>query len=142
MIRFFPPEEEDRIIQAIQQAERNTSGELRVHLEEDCRGDVMKEAARIFQKLGMHKTAARNGVLIFIAPERRQFAIIGDRGINEKVPPDFWAQERDLMREHFKRGEFTEGVCAVIGQIGEKLQAYFPYQSDDENELPDDISYN
>ncbi len=142
MIRFFPKEDESKIIAAIKAAEQNTSGEIRVHLEDKFKGEVLAEAARVFQKLGMHKTAARNGVLIFIAPEKRKFAIVGDKGINEKVPPNFWQDERDLMAQHFKKGEYTNGVCAVVEQIGEKLQTYFPYQSDDENELPDDISYS
>ncbi len=142
MLRFFPKEDESKIIEAIRQAEQNTSGEIRVHLEDNFKGDALPEAVKVFQRLGMHKTEARNGVLIFIAPEHRQFAIVGDRGINEKVPPNFWQEERDLMREHFKKGEYTQGVCAVIKQIGQKLKDYFPYQSDDENELPDDISYN
>jgi uncharacterized membrane protein len=142
MVRFFPKEDEEKIIDAIQQAELNTSGEIRVHLEDKLKGEALPTAVKTFQRLQMHKTEARNGVLIFIAPEQRKFAIIGDKGINEKVPPNFWQDERDLMAQHFKKGEYTAGVCAVIQQIGEKLQAYFPYQSDDENELPDDISYS
>ena len=91
MIRFFQPEEEDRIIDAIQEAELNTSGEIRVHLEDNLKGDVLQAAQKTFLKLEMHKTEARNGVLIFIAPEQRKFAILGDKGINEKVPKDFSA---------------------------------------------------
>ncbi len=142
MIRFFQPEEEDRIIAAIQEAELHTSGEVRVHLEENLKGEVLKAAQQTFVRLGMHKTEARNGVLIFIAPEQRKLAIIGDRGINEKVPEDFWAEERDIMLAHFKSGDYADGVCAAIQQVGAKLKAFFPYQSDDENELPDDISYS
>ena len=142
MIRFFPKEDEEKIIDAIQQAELNTSGEIRVHLEDKLKGEALPAAVKTFQRLQMHKTEARNGVLIFIAPEQRKFAIIGDKGINEKVPQNFWQDERDLMAQHFKQGEYTAGVCAVIQQIGEKLKEYFPYQSDDENELPDDISYS
>lgn len=142
MIRFFPKEDEEEIIAAIQSAELNTSGEIRVHLEDALKEEVLPAAAKTFQRLNMHQTEARNGVLIFIAPKQRKFAIIGDKGINEKVPPNFWQDERDLMAQHFKKGEYTAGACAVIEQIGEKLKQYFPYQSDDENELPDDISYS
>lgn len=142
MIRFFQPEEEDRIIDAIQEAELNTSGEIRVHLEDNLKGDVLQAAQKTFLKLEMHKTEARNGVLIFIAPEQRKFAILGDKGINEKVPEDFWSEERDIMLAHFKSGNYADGVCAAIQQAGAKLKTFFPYQSDDENELPDDISYS
>ncbi len=142
MIRFFQPEEEDRIIDAIQEAELNTSGEIRVHLEDNLKGDVLQAAQKTFLKLEMHKTEARNGVLIFIAPEQRKFAILGDKGINEKVPKDFWSEERDIMLAHFKSGNYADGVCAAVQQVGAKLKAFFPYQSDDENELPDDISYS
>lgn len=142
MVNFFQKEEEEQIIAAIQEAESNTSGEIRVHLEDNCKGEIMKAALRTFRKLKMHKTAARNGVLIFLAPERKEFAILGDEGINTVVPNDFWAEERDLMQSHFKKGAFSAGICAVILQIGEKLKAHFPVQADDVNELPDDISYS
>ena len=141
MIKFFKPEEEQRIIAAIQEAERNTSGEIRVHLEENPRLEAMLEARRVFRKLGMHRTKARNGVLILLAPERREFAILGDQGIDAVVPPAYWEEERDIMQAHFRRGDFCGGLVAVIQQIGEKLQTHFPYQQDDENELPDEISY-
>lgn len=142
MIKFFSPEDEQRIVEAIQQAERNTSGEIRVHLEAACKGEMLEEAAKTFHRLGMHRTEARNAVLIFLAPERKEFAIFGDQGINEVVPADFWQEERNLMQEHFRRGAFAEGICAAVEQVGEKLQAFFPYQQDDANELPDDISYS
>ena len=86
-------------------------------------------------------TKARNGVLIYIAPDRKEFAILGDKGINDLVPKDFWKMERDILLSHFKRGLLKEGICLVIQQIGEKLKNYFPYESDDRNELPDEISY-
>ncbi|HQU60703.1 MAG: TPM domain-containing protein [Phaeodactylibacter sp.] len=142
MIKFFKPEEEERIIEAIRKAELNTSGEVRVHLEANCKGEIVREAVRTFRRLGMHKTKARNAVLIFLAPERREFAIIGDKGINEQLPENFWQEERDLMLEHFRQGAFAKGVCEAIGQVGEKLKVFFPYQQDDTNELPDDISYS
>lgn len=141
MIKFFKPEEEERIINAIREAERNTSGEIRVHLEENCKRNTLAEAYRVFRKLKMHKTEARNGVLIFLAPEKRSLAIVGDKGINEAVPENFWEEEKDLMLQYFRKGEFCEGICQAILQVGEKLKTFFPYQTNDVNELPDDISY-
>ena len=141
MIQFFSKEEEQKVIRAIKVAEKNTSGEIRVHIEANCLKKPLVAAVETFHKLGMEKTAARNGVLIFIAPERREFAIIGDKGIDEKVEKGFWNFERDLLRQYFKKGAYCEGTCEVIKQIGEKLKGYFPYTSDDINELPDEISY-
>jgi len=142
MLQFFNKEEEERIIEAIRAAEQNTSGEIRVHLEKDAKGDVVKEARRMFTKLKMHKTQARNGVLIFLVLDRKEFAIIGDKGINDIVGENFWQEERDVIQTHFRQGAFAEGICKAIEQVGEKLKAHFPYQSDDENELPDEISYS
>lgn len=141
MIKFFEPAEEAQIIQAIREAELNTSGEIRVHLEAKCKGDILRAAQKTFRKLKMDKTANRNGVLIFIAPERKEFAILGDKAINEVVPENFWQSERDLMQQHFREQNFAKGISAVVLQIGEKLKTHFPYQQDDINELPDDISY-
>ena len=142
MIKFFNPEEEESIISAIQAAEKNTSGEIRVHLEDNSKDDILDEAVRTFAKLKMHETQARNGVLIFLAPERKRFAIIGDEGINQVVPANFWEEEKQVMAQHFRVGEFAEGICKAIEQVGEKLKEHFPYQDDDVNELPDDISYS
>lgn len=142
MIKFFNADEEERIITAIQEAECNTSGEIRVHLEDDCKGDIMDVAVQTFAKLKMHETEARNGVLIFLAPERKSFAIIGDEGINKLVGDNFWEEEKALMLKHFRTGAFATGIVEAIGQVGEKLKAFFPYQDDDVNELPDDISYS
>ncbi len=141
MIPLFSTGEETAIIASIREAEAKTSGEIRVHIEKNCRGKVMDEAVRTFRKLGMHRTAARNGVLIFLAPERREFAIIGDSGIDSVVPPGFWDEERDLMLSHFREGRFAAGICAAVAAVGEKLKAHFPIATDDENELPDEISY-
>ncbi len=142
MIKFFKPDEEKRIIEAIQAAENNTSGEIRVHLDNDSKRNILEEAARLFRKLGMHKTEARNGVLILLSVKRKEFAIIGDEGIDQVTGPDFWKEERDLMQAYFRRGEFCEGICLAVEQVGEKLREFFPYQDDDVNELPDDISYS
>lgn len=141
MIKFFKPEEEALIIAAIRRAEMATSGEIRVHLEDNPKKEALAEAKRIFQKLGMHKTQDRNGVLILLAPEQKQFAIIGDEGIDKVVEGDFWESERDLLQDHFRRGAFCAGIVAAVDLIGERLKAYFPRQEDDRNELSDDISY-
>ncbi|PHN04480.1 TPM domain-containing protein [Flavilitoribacter nigricans] len=142
MIDFFSKEEEKQIIAAIESAEMQTSGEIRVHLTRRPHKDLMQDALRIFHKLEMHKTAQRNGVLILLAPNARQFAIIGDEGINKVVPPNFWQTERDVMLEHFQRKAYGDGVSKVIEQIGDKLKTFFPRQDDDVNELSDEISYD
>ncbi|MEM9990482.1 MAG: TPM domain-containing protein [Bacteroidota bacterium] len=142
MIDFFTKAEGNQIITAIQAAEKNTSGEIRVHLEADCKGEIVEAAQRTFFLLKMNKTAAQNGVLFFIAPERKEFAIIGDAGIDALVPNDFWDEIRDIVIQHFRQQEYAKGICAGVQQVGERLKTYFPYQSDDVNELPDDISYN
>ncbi len=141
MLRFFAPEEEEKIIEAIRQAEFQTSGEIRVHLDDQLEGNALQKATTVFRRLKMHKTKDRNGVLIYLAPNQHQFAIIGDKGIDEAVPKNFWDDVRDLMQDHFRRQAFGEGVCRAIDRVGEKLRDRFPYQSDDVNELPDDISY-
>jgi uncharacterized membrane protein len=141
MINFFKPEEETLIIAAIRKAEAQTSGEIRVHLEDKPRLDTLAEAKRVFLRLNMHKTKDRNGVLILLIPEKKTFAIIGDEGIHEVVKGDFWESERDLLQRYFREGNFCAGLVAAIDLIGTKLKAYFPLQQDDQNELSDDISY-
>ena len=141
MIRFFDSEQESAIIQAIQEAEKNTSGEIRVHLHEGIDKSLMKDAKKAFKSMGMHKTQARNGVLVFLIPTEKKFAIIGDQGINKLVPENFWDTVKDEMQAYFREGKFSEGVCHGILTVGEQLKQYFPYQQDDVNELPDEISY-
>jgi len=133
--------EQQQVAAAIAAAEKNTSGELRVHLEKVCTEDPVQRAITVFEKLGMQRTAARNGVLIYVALQSNQLAIIGDKGINEKVPSDFWDSTRDLMIQHFKEGQITIGLCAAISEAGKQLAAYFPYQDNDQNELSNDISF-
>lgn len=142
MIDFFSKEEEKQIISAIESAEMQTSGEIRVHLTRRSPKDIMQHALQLFHKLDMHKTAQRNGVLILLAPQARQFAILGDEGINKAVPPNFWQTERDILLQHFRNKAYGEGVSKVIEQIGEKLKTFFPRQDDDVNELSDEISYD
>lgn len=139
---FFTKQEQSEILSAVKEAEGETSGEVRVHIETTCSGDVLDRAAWIFGKLGMHKTALRNGVLFYLAVEDRKFAIIGDAGINAKVPADFWDKAKETMVENFKAGKFTEGLSKGILMAGEQLKTHFPHQADDVNELPDEISFD
>jgi uncharacterized membrane protein len=140
-ITILNREEDHRIVEAIKQAELNTSGEIKVHIENRCKGNVEERSLLIFNKLNLDKTQLRNGVLIYLAVKDRKFAILGDEGINKVVGDGFWNDVKDLMLSHFKEGRFTEGLEQGIQRCGEKLKAYFPYQSDDVNEIPDEISY-
>lgn len=141
MVKFFSTEEEATIVEAIRQAELATSGEIRVHVEVGAEAPALTVAKRVFHQLGMNKTKDRNGVLILLEVDRREFAIIGDEGIDKVVPANFWETERDVLQQHFRKGEFAQGLEQAISQVGEKLKAFFPYQTDDVNELPDTISY-
>ncbi len=140
--KFLTEEEGSRIIEHIVEAENNTSGEIRVHFQRKLHGDVMDAAVHTFNTLGMDKTEARNGVLIFIVPRKKVFAIIGDKGINDVMPEDFWDQEKEILKSHFKDKKCADGICKVIHNVGTKLKEYFPIQDDDKNELPDEISYS
>jgi uncharacterized membrane protein len=138
---FFSMTEQEEIRLAIQNAELDTSGEIRVHVENSCKGDVLDRAAYVFKQLGMEKTGLRNGVLIYLAIKHRKFAIIGDKGINSVVPAGFWDAIQIEMMDSFRRNEFSAGLCKAIAGVGENLKKYFPYQKDDVNELSDDISF-
>lgn len=140
-ITILNRDEDHRVVEAIRQAELNTSGEIKVHIENHCRGDVEERSLYVFNRLKLNKTQLHNGVLIYLAVKDRKFAILGDEGINNVVEEGFWNDVKDLMLSHFKEGRFTEGLEAGIQRCGEKLKDYFPYQSDDINEIPDDISY-
>ena len=134
-------EEDRRVVEAIKQAELNTSGEIKVHIENRCKGNVEERSLYVFDKLKLHETKLRNGVLIYLAVRDHKFAILGDEGINKVVEDGFWNDVKDLMLGHFKEGRFAEGLEQGIQRCGEKLKTYFPYQSDDINEIPDEISY-
>ena len=138
---FLSKNEENLIIAAIKEAELDTSGEIRVHIESKCKTDLMQRAVYIFNYLDMHKTAQRNGILIYVAVSNRRFAIIGDYGINSKVSDNFWIDIKNIMAESFKKEDYCNGICCAIKRIGKKLKDYFPYQKDDINEQPDDISF-
>jgi len=134
-------EEDRRVVEAIQQAERNTSGQIKVHIENFCHINVERRSLMVFKHLKMNKTKQRNGVLIYLAVKDHKFAILGDEGINKVVGNDFWNDVKDLMMSHFKEGRFAEGLEQGIQRCGEKLKAYFPHQNDNTNEIPDEISY-
>jgi len=137
---FFSKEEKNKIIQAIKDAEKETSGEIRVHLDLRCTGAALDQAVKMFEKLKMHETRLRNGTLIYIAVKDHKFAIFGDEGINEIVSDNFWEDVKDEMRNYFIKAQFADGVSRGIYLVGEKLKVFFPYKQDDVNELPDDIS--
>ena len=140
-VNILNREEDQRVVEAIRQAERNTSGEIKVHIENHCRGNVEKRSLLVFNKLKLNETQLRNGVLVYLAVKDRKFAILGDEGINKVVEADFWNDVKDLMLNHFKEGRFAEGLVQGIMRCGEKLKTCFPYQTDDINEIPDEISY-
>ena len=137
---FLTKEEEQEIVQAIVTAEKNTSGEIRVHIEETSEKPPIERAKEVFSSLEMHNTEARNGVLFYIGVANKGFAILGDEGINNVVEADFWDCTKDIVLEHFKNKEFKKGLVEGVLRAGEKLKHYFPYQSDDTNELSNEIS--
>ena len=144
MTNPFSDAEQQRILAAIRQAETATSGEIRVHVEPHCaHPDPVQRAIEVFDQLGMHQTKQRNGVLFYLAHTDRRFAVVGDEGIDAKVPDDFWETTKDLLREHFAVGNYAEGLSRGIERAGQQLKHYFPYdRATDTNELPDDISFD
>ena len=140
-IKFFTEEEKESIKKSIAEAELNTSGEIRVHIEGVCANDVLDRAAYVFEKLAMHKTELRNGVLFYLAVKNKKYAILGDAGINQATPDNFWENIKDTMSDYFKDNKFVEGLITGIKMAGEQLKSHFPYKQDDINELPDDISF-
>ena len=138
---FFSSDQKNMIKEAIADAELDTSGEIRVHIEKRCKGDVLDRGAYLFEKLGMHKTDKRNGVLFYLALDDHKFAILGDAGINAVTPEDYWDKIKDKMQGEFIEGRFAEGLAWGIREAGSQLKEHFPYLEDDVNELPDDISF-
>ncbi len=142
MSLFLTPSQQEQVVAAIRSAELVTSGEVRVHIETNClENDVIERAKQVFADLGMHRTDLKNGVLFYLATDDRKFAVLGDKGINERVPDNFWNNVRDRMRAHFKKNEFAEGLSQGIQLAGEQLKMFFPRQANDINELSDDISF-
>lgn len=137
---FLTQIEEQEIVEAIRVAEKNTSGEIRVHIEKKTSIDAFDRAMEVFHSLKMNETQQRNGVLIYLAVKDKTFVIYGDQGINDKVANDFWDTTRDVMVSHFKNGDFKQGLIDGIHKAGEELKRFFPYQEDDINELSNEIS--
>jgi len=140
-LNFFSKEQKDLIKSAVQEAELNTSGEIRVHIDNKCKEDVMDRAAWWFAKLEMHKTELRNGVLFYLAVKDKKFAILGDSGINAVTPDNFWDDIKEKMAGHFAELDFTGGLREGIVMAGGALKEQFPHQEDDVNELSDEISF-
>ncbi len=140
MRHFLSRLDHDRIVAAIADAEKKSSGEIRVHITRHKPGNLEERAKRRFELLGMTRTAHRNGVLIYIAPKLRRFQILGDSGIHEKCGDDFWKETAAELEEHFRRGEFTEGLVLGIAKVGDVLAAHFPREASDVNELPDEVT--
>lgn len=141
--KLFNEEEQEQIKLAIQAAEFQTSGEIRVFVESTCKDkDVFERAVQQFHALKMHETELRNGVLIYLAVDDKKFAIVGDKGINEKVNANFWDRTKETMLSYFVKNEMAAGLKQGIAMVGEQLKAYFPYQNNDKNELPDEIAFS
>lgn len=137
---FLSSIDEQEIIEAIKIAEKNTSGEIRVHIEASSELDHYERALEVFYSLEMNKTKDQNGVLIYVAVHDHKFVICGDQGINDVVPNNFWNTTKDIIQNHFKKSNFKQGIVEGILKAGEELQAHFPWQADDTNELSNDIS--
>jgi len=138
---LFNDEEQQQLRKAIEDAERRTSGEIRICVEKTCSEDVLERAAKYFEKLGMHNTRQRHGVLIYLATVDRKFAIIGDKGIDSAVPDNFWDSIKDMMLQHFKNGDLVGGLTTGLCLAGEQLAKYFPNEENKTNQLTDDIAF-
>ena len=137
---FLTASEEQDIVDAIKLAEKNTSGEIRVHIENTCNAHLEERALEVFSVLKMHNTKNRNGVLIYVAVDDHKFSIYGDQGINKVVPNKFWDETKDIIQKHFRNGNFKQGLVDGIIHAGEQLKAHFPIEDDDTNELTNTIS--
>ena len=137
---FLTKDEEAEVVEAIRLAEKNTSGEIRVHLEKETSIAPIERAVEVFHELGMDTTQLRNGVIIYVAVKSKKFAIYGDKGINDKVDVDFWDCTKDIMVNYFKTGNNVQALVEGIHNAGEQLQKYFPFEDDDTDELSNEIS--
>ncbi len=137
---FLTKEEEAEVVEAIQMAEKNTSGEIRVHIEKETSIAPIDRAVEVFHLLQMEHTKERNGVLIYVATQSKQFAICGDQGIHEKVTHSFWDATKEVMLSHFKNGNNKQALVDGILKAGEQLKNYFPFQEDDTDELSNELS--
>lgn len=138
---YLSEEQEQHIIDAIGEAEKRTSGEIRVHIEAECKRDPLVRAARIFHELGMDQTERQNGILIYIASEDHKVAVYAGKGIHKQVEEGFWQDVLNLLVDHFKSDEFEQGIARAVSMAGNKLEELYPYRAGDVNELTDEISY-
>ncbi|MCG2587918.1 TPM domain-containing protein [Rhodohalobacter sulfatireducens] len=138
---FLSEQDEEKIVQAIAEAEEFTTGEIRIHIEAKCKKDPVERAKTIFGQLEMHETEARNGVILYIATKDRKVAIFGDEGISQQVENNFWQDEIDKLIGEFKQGNFEKGIESVVGDIGKKLKQFFPSDGADPNELDNEITF-
>jgi uncharacterized membrane protein len=139
--KLISSSDEARLIKAIQLAELQTSGEIRVHIEKTSKGDALEECKKKFAELNMHQTKDRNGILFYLAINSKSFAVWGDEGIHQKVSDDFWKSLTDCSISYFKQNDLMTGIEKSVEMCGEKLKLYFPLQADDKNELSNEISY-
>ncbi|MBT2159664.1 TPM domain-containing protein [Zobellia laminariae] len=137
---FLTADEEQEIVKAIHMAEKDTSGEIRVHIEPHTRLDPIERAKEVFLLLKMENTKEANGVLIYVAVNDRKFSIYGDEGINKVVPDNFWDTTKDVIQNQFQKGNFKQGIIDGILKAGKELQAHFPWEHGDKNELSDEVS--
>jgi uncharacterized membrane protein len=138
---FLTDDQRKVVAEAISRAEKATSGEIRVHIEDHIEEDVLDHAAYIFEELGMHNTRERNGILIYVCVADRLVAVLGDKGINEKVPEGFWDGTVEVLKSHFAAGKQAEGLCEAVHMVGERLSTFFPSRTDDRNELSNEVTY-
>ena len=138
--QFFSQADEQEIVSAIQEAERHSSGEIRVHLACDVEGDIMEAAHAVFNRLKMHQTKDRNGMLILIELKNQRFALFGDEGIHRRVGQGFWNEIRDTIQYQFRHGNYLEGLLRGIERCGQNLKQHFPSMPDNANELSNEIS--
>lgn len=137
---FLTKEEEEEIVRAIRQAERNTSGEIRVHIERISKISHYNRALEVFRLLKMFNTKEQNAVLIYVAVDDHKFVIYGDKGVNKVVPESFWDTTKNIIQNHFKKGNFKQGIVDGVLQVGKELKEHFPWNENDVNELPNEVS--
>lgn len=137
---FLTPEEEQEIVEAILEAEKNTSGEIRVHIEATAKIDHFSRAQQVFHFLKMDNTKDENGVLLYVAVNDRKFVIYGDNGIYKAVPNGFWETTKEIISKHFKQGNFKQGIIEGVLKAGKEMETHFPWEHGDQNELSDAIS--
>ena len=137
---FLSVKEEQEIVAAIREAERNTSGEIRVHIEKTTDVSHYNRALEVFHMLKMYNTKEQNAVLIYVAVHDHKFVIYGDKGIDAVVPANFWDSTKNIMQDHFKQGRFKQGIVEGVLKGGQELKIHFPWNENDVDELSNEIS--